>query len=156
MPVGEELQDFLYDHGREMFLRAKTEQRCALYNVHTHEGDRECPSCSGFGWVYSDKKILAYRSKSTEPRSGSYRRRQSDLGAIMVDEANVYFEKVSQALNPTPHDWIVECVTDCEGILEQPYKILAAWDINEVVDNRDHHSKLAYYSCRVRRVAFGK
>lgn len=154
--LAEELKELLDDHGREMFLRQKTDQRCSCYNPATLEADRDCPSCTGFGWVYTDRKILAYRSTTTEPRSGSYRRRQSDLGAVLVDEGSVYFEKKTQSRNPTPHDWILECLTDSHGKLWQPYKILTIWDVNEVTDNREHHSQFSYFSCRVRRLAFGK
>ena len=154
--MSEELQDFVLEYGREMFIRQSTGQRCSCYNDLTRESDRECTSCSGFGWVYVDRKILAYRSMIADISSDTFSRIQSTLGTIVSDRCVVFFEIKSQTAYASEHDWIIECRTRSNGCLWPPYKIERIWDLTEVSDFRDLHGQFSFYQGKCRRIALGK
>jgi hypothetical protein len=154
--ISEQLRELLVEHGREIFVRQKTLQRCSCWNEDQKEADLECASCSGFGWVYVDKRALAFKRIPTQPTGGAYRLNTTPVGMVSVDEAVFYMETITQKVYPSVHDWIVECRTKTDGSLHQPYLIERAWDVNEVVDLREFHSNLSYYTLRCRRVVYGK
>ena len=151
-----ELKEFLDDQGREVFLRQKTEQRCSCWREDLGERDTECPTCSTFGWVYVDRKALAFKKVPTQPTSGAYRDVPAPIGELSIDESVFYLENLSQVVHPSIHDWVVECKTKSDGKLNQPYFIERVWDVNEVVDMREFHSNLSYYAIRCRRLVLGK
>lgn len=154
--MAEELKDLLYEYGREVFLRQPTAQKCNCFDDSYDTGDRECPHCNGFGYVYTDRKVLAYRWTTTENISGAYRRPPAEYGFSSTDESTFFFEKKTQSFNPTSQCWIIECKTKDNGCMWQPYKIEQAWSINHVVPFRDKSGAFSYFSVRCRRVVLGK
>jgi len=152
----DELAELLWDHGREVFLRQKTGQRCVCWDPRVREADPNCPSCSSTGWLYVDKRIRTYKRIPTEPTAGAYRKNPINIGILAVDESVFYLENITQVVHPSVHDWVVECVTSVCGELVRPYKIERAWSVNEVIDYRERCSTLSYYALRCRRIEVSK
>lgn len=152
--VKDEVRSLMARHGREAYLRKRTDQKCRCLDPITEEADVDCPTCSGLGFVYLDHKIRTFKHIITRQVSGSYRKDVAPFGVIGVDEAVMYVE--TTGINPSIHDWVVEVITDSLGKVDYPAKIERVYDVNDVVDWRENYGQRAFWGLRCRSVALGK
>lgn len=152
--IKDEIRALIARHGREAYLRKRTDQKCRCMDPITEEADVDCPTCSGLGYVYLDHKIKFYKHIITRAVAGAYRKDVAPFGVVATDEAVMYIE--APGLNPSVHDWLVEVRTDELGKVDYPAKIERAYDVNDVVDYRENYGQIAYWALRTRSVALGK
>lgn len=152
--VHDEIHELIADHGREVYLRKRTNQKCRCADSITGEAKIDCPTCSGLGYVYLDYKVLAFKYLNTIPPSGAYRKMQATFGVMGTDETIFYIEHLG--IYPSIHDCIIEVITDTDGTVSAPPLIERIHSINQIDDLRENHGQVAYWSLRCRRLDTGK
>lgn len=152
--VKDEIRPLIARHGRQVYIRKRTSQRCSCRDPITGEASVDCSLCSSMGWVYLDHLSRAMKDSSTRPVSGSYRKTPTPFGLVSVDEVVIYLE--TTGINPSIHDWIIEVITDELGNVKRPPKIERIYDVNEVVDLRENYGQIAYWAVRARLIVLGK
>jgi hypothetical protein len=154
LSVSEEIKDLIERHGREGYLRKKTNQRCRCIDPLTGDPEMDCPTCSSTGYVYLDHKIYLFRHVVTRPVSGAYRKDIAPFGILMPEEVVFYIQ--TAGINPSAHDWVVEVITGADGKVIDPPLIERCHDVNEVYDLRENHGVVAFWTLRTRKIELGK
>jgi len=152
--IAQEIASIIARHGRQGYLRKKTEQKCRCLSPITGEADVDCPTCSSTGYVYLDHRIRLFRHVVTRAMSGAHRKDMSPFGVLAVDEAVVYVQHDN--LFPSIHDWVIEVITDEKGDIKPPPLIERIYDIAEIYDLREDYGQVAYYALRCRKIEIGK
>lgn len=152
--VLEEIRALIKDHGREVFLRKRTGQRCRCFDPITEEPEVDCPTCSGYGYVYLDHRVKGFKYLVSFPTSAAYRKFIAEFGVMGTDEVIFYIE--APKLQPSLHDVVVEVITDEYGKVKRPLLIERLHDVNQVVDLRENKGRISYWALRTRRKDLGK
>lgn len=120
-----EMSDLLRDHGYPVLIRrVDRSKRCSCWIDDKHNtGDPDCPNCLGDGWCYTDEQVQSYEFKR-----GSYLNAEftDEVGMLSAHDAVFYFE---HTVAPQEKDFIVEVVTDLEGVLRQPLQVKRIWAV---------------------------
>lgn len=152
--IEQEIRSLIARHGREVYLRSRTEQKCRCYDPITEEADVDCPTCAGYGFSYKDTKVRAFKYLVSFPTSAAYRKFIADFGVMGVDEVVFYIE--TKTISPSINDSIIEVITDTKGLVKPPLLIERIHSINQVVDLRENYGQLAYWALRCRKNGLGK